>query len=307
MKQKKLRVTVGIPAFNEEANIGYLLESLARQRETGFEIDKILVSSDGSTDRTADIVRGFGDKRIHLLNNKNRQGQAFRQNQLAKISTGDIFVLLEADTLPVNENFMKNLIAPFKTKKHPKIGLTYGTSTPLAPRNFFERIMYFKTNLKKRIYQGAISKNKLQAYSGQSGRAFSKTFARKMYWPSDAPEDTYCLLLCNQMGYEALNARSAEMYYRLPGNFVDYYRQYTKFIRGRQALLKYFSETEMTKLDNYRFPLAVSIYELVRSALRNPVMMFLYVCVFLVVHLRNFKMESFHPFLEIYPSSKKLI
>lgn len=307
MKQKKLRVTVGIPAFNEEANIGYLLESLIRQKEKGFKIDKILVSSDGSTDRTADIVRGFGDKRIHLLNNKNRQGQASRQNQLVKNFREDVFVMLEADTLPVNNDFLKNLIAPFATKKHSNIGLAYGTSIPLPPRNFFERIMYFKTNFKKRIYQGATRKNKLQVCNGHNGRAYSRTFARKMYWPTDAPEDSYSLLLCNQMGYEALNARSAEMYYRLPGNFVDYHRQYTKFIRGRQALLKYFSVTEMAKLDNYRFPLAVSIYELVRSALRNPVMMFLYICVFLVVHLRNFKMESFHPFLEIYPSSKKLI
>lgn len=307
MKQKKLRVTIGIPAFNEEANIGYLLESLTRQRETGFKIDKILVSSDASTDRTADIVRGFGDKIIYLLNNKRRLGQASRQNQLVKNFRGDIFVLLEADTLPVNNDFLKNLIAPFCTKKPSNIGLTYGTSTPLAPRNFFERIMYFKTDFKKRIYQEASGKNMLQVCSGHSGRAFSKTFVGKMFWPSDAPEDTYCLLLCSQMGYEAVKAYGAEMYYRLPGNFVDYYRQYTKFIRGRQSLLKYFPAREMARLDNYGSPIVFSAHEFIWAAVRNPVMMFLYVCVFSAVNLRNFKMETFHPFLEVYPSSKKLI
>ena len=167
--------------------------------------------------------------------------------------------------------------------------------------------MYFKTYFKKRAFQNAIGKNRLHGCSGHKGRAFSKSFAQKIYWPNDAPEDTYSFLLCNKMGYEIVNASKAKIYYRLPGNFKDYYRQYTKFIRGRQALIKYFPENEITKLNNYRSPLSALINEFIKAAIKNPLMVFLYICALLTVHLRNFRMGDFHPLLEIYPSSKKLI
>ena len=79
--KEKVSVTIGIPAYNEEANIGHLLKSLIKQKEEDFKIDKIIVSSDGSTDRTIEIVKSFKDSRIKLLDNKKRRGQASRQNQ----------------------------------------------------------------------------------------------------------------------------------------------------------------------------------------------------------------------------------
>ena len=58
-KHKKLTVTIGIPAYNEEKNIGRLLRALLRQKTNGLSIKKIIVISDASTDKTSQIVRGF--------------------------------------------------------------------------------------------------------------------------------------------------------------------------------------------------------------------------------------------------------
>ena len=50
---KKLTVSVGIPAYDEEANIKSLLEAILQQRQENFILKSIIVVSDGSTDRTA--------------------------------------------------------------------------------------------------------------------------------------------------------------------------------------------------------------------------------------------------------------
>ena len=42
---KSLAVTIGIPAYNEEANIAFLLEDILKQRQETFQLKKILVIS----------------------------------------------------------------------------------------------------------------------------------------------------------------------------------------------------------------------------------------------------------------------
>jgi cellulose synthase/poly-beta-1,6-N-acetylglucosamine synthase-like glycosyltransferase len=52
-----MRVSVAVPAYNEERNIGLLIDSLRAQKTRRSEIVEIVVVASGCTDRTADIVR----------------------------------------------------------------------------------------------------------------------------------------------------------------------------------------------------------------------------------------------------------
>ena len=52
MKTHKPTVTVAISAYNEEGNINYFLKSVIKQKIKNFTLKKILVISDGSTDKT---------------------------------------------------------------------------------------------------------------------------------------------------------------------------------------------------------------------------------------------------------------
>lgn len=52
-----MKVSVAVPAYNEERNIGQLLDSLRAQRTERAEIIEIVVVASGCTDRTAEIVR----------------------------------------------------------------------------------------------------------------------------------------------------------------------------------------------------------------------------------------------------------
>jgi len=62
MAQKIIKVSIGIMAYNEEANIGRLLARLLEQRTQKVKIEKILVVASGCTDRTEDIVRHWSQK-----------------------------------------------------------------------------------------------------------------------------------------------------------------------------------------------------------------------------------------------------
>jgi len=86
-----------ISAYNEEAAIA------AKLRNT-FALDyppaklEIIVASDGSTDRTEEIVRGFGD-RVTLLPLRGRNGKTIAQNKAVEVATGEILVFSDATTV----------------------------------------------------------------------------------------------------------------------------------------------------------------------------------------------------------------
>jgi glycosyltransferase involved in cell wall biosynthesis len=93
------RVTVGIPAYNEEKNIASLLQSLEDQRSL---ISEVIVSDD-SSDRTPDIVSDFAQRSslgITLFHHDERRGAAAAWNEIFQRATGDSIVLYDADTIP---------------------------------------------------------------------------------------------------------------------------------------------------------------------------------------------------------------
>ena len=59
---KKIDVSIGIMAYNEERNIGKLLNILLNQRLKTTHISEIVVVSSGSTDKTDSIVKNAAKK-----------------------------------------------------------------------------------------------------------------------------------------------------------------------------------------------------------------------------------------------------
>src|SRR5258706_3239695 len=73
-----MRVSVAVPAYNEEQNIGLLIDALRTQRTRRAEIVEIVVVASGCTDRTAQIVREKQDGRgvrVRLIVESARRGK----------------------------------------------------------------------------------------------------------------------------------------------------------------------------------------------------------------------------------------
>jgi biofilm PGA synthesis N-glycosyltransferase PgaC len=127
--------SVGIMAFNEEANVGRLLSALGRQRLEGFRIDEIIVVASGCTDATERIVRehALRDDRIRLVSQRRREGKAAAVNLFLAQASGDLLVLESADTLPLPDT-VQRLLTPFAD---PAVGMTGARPRPVDRMNTF--------------------------------------------------------------------------------------------------------------------------------------------------------------------------
>lgn len=103
--RKKPLLSIIIPAYNEERDIGKCLKSLENQSYKKFEI---IVVDDGSTDKTREIVKNF--KKIKLLKQKHK-GPGEARNFGAKNARGEILILLDADMI-LDKDYLKYLIKP---------------------------------------------------------------------------------------------------------------------------------------------------------------------------------------------------
>lgn len=101
-KNLNKKISVCIPARNEENNIATLLQSLIDQKYDNFEIH---VLDDHSEDRTADVVKTYIRKspdQITLHSGQSKPddwlGKPWACSQLADYATGEIILFLDADT-----------------------------------------------------------------------------------------------------------------------------------------------------------------------------------------------------------------
>jgi cellulose synthase/poly-beta-1,6-N-acetylglucosamine synthase-like glycosyltransferase len=90
-------VSILVAAYNEEQVIGDRLRNLAALRYPAARVE-ILVGSDGSTDRTCEIVAADPNPRIRLLSFPDRRGKASVLNDLVAAARGDVVVLTDANT-----------------------------------------------------------------------------------------------------------------------------------------------------------------------------------------------------------------
>lgn len=126
-----LNVTIGIPANNEERNIGKLLEILCKEKFS-FDLSKIIVVASGCTDRTEDIVKRFvkRNNKIKLISEKVRRGKASAVNLILREAKSDIIVFVCADNLPKVGSINK-LVKKFSNKE---VGAAFGRPVPLESK-----------------------------------------------------------------------------------------------------------------------------------------------------------------------------
>src|SRR5512139_438344 len=90
-----LRCSVGVTAYNEEANIGSLLEALLGQHLHDVEISEIIVVASGCTDNTVPIIQSYTAEfpLIRLFVQSKREGKTAAINVFLANAREDICVL----------------------------------------------------------------------------------------------------------------------------------------------------------------------------------------------------------------------
>jgi glycosyltransferase involved in cell wall biosynthesis len=89
-----VRFSVLLPVYNRENYVRQAVDSVLNQTFTDFEL---LAIDDGSTDRSAEILKSYGSK-LKLIQQRN-QGPEIARNAAAALAQGEYLVYLDSDDL----------------------------------------------------------------------------------------------------------------------------------------------------------------------------------------------------------------
>jgi biofilm PGA synthesis N-glycosyltransferase PgaC len=104
-------VSVLVAAYCEQAVIERTLRALLVLDYPAYEI---VVVDDGSTDRTAEILRPYAaDGRIRLLEKRRNEGKAMALNDAIPITRGEIVTIVDADIQPQPDT-LRHLVTHFR-------------------------------------------------------------------------------------------------------------------------------------------------------------------------------------------------
>lgn len=108
-----MKISILIPAHNEEKNIAACIKSCLNQSR---KADEILVVNDGSTDSTAEILASFGSK-IRVITIPTATGnKSHAQEYGLRFVTGDVFIATDGDT-ELDTDFVKYVEEDFASDK----------------------------------------------------------------------------------------------------------------------------------------------------------------------------------------------
>jgi len=110
-------ISLIITAHNEEKRIKKKLENSLQLKYPNGKL-QIIVTSDGSSDRTNEIVKNYENRGIILLPILKREGKENAQKEAVKISDGEVLVFSDVATI-LEPNSLKDIVSNFSD---PTIG-----------------------------------------------------------------------------------------------------------------------------------------------------------------------------------------
>ncbi|MCD6400322.1 MAG: glycosyltransferase [Anaerolineales bacterium] len=120
MSEKCPTVSVIIPSYNREHQVGRAIQSVLDQTYKDFEI---IVIDDGSIDNTEKVVKSFNDERVKYIRQGSNGGAAAARNTGIKIAQGEYIAFQDSD----DEWFPEKLEKQMKVFEDasPEVGVVY--------------------------------------------------------------------------------------------------------------------------------------------------------------------------------------
>ncbi|MCX7148551.1 MAG: glycosyltransferase family A protein [Rhodocyclales bacterium] len=127
-----MKVSIIIRTYNEARHLAALLEGIRSQNAPDFATEVIVVDS-GSTDRTLSIAQGFECRIEHIRREDFSFGRSL--NLGCQCASGDVLVMVSGHCIPINENWLNNLVTPLIDDK---LALVYGRQVGDESSHFSE-------------------------------------------------------------------------------------------------------------------------------------------------------------------------
>jgi biofilm PGA synthesis N-glycosyltransferase PgaC len=219
--------SIGIMAYNEEANIERTLQSVLEQQGPSIRIEEVIVVASGCTDRTVPIVSTMAQKepRVRLCVQEKREGKASAINLFLKEARSPVVVLLGADVIP-EDSAIENLCAPFKD---PLIGMVGGRPVPVNDvSTFMGHTVHLLWRLHDRVARVHPKLGEVIAFRNVISGI-----------PVDSAVDEISIqALITQLGYQLIYRPDCVIYNKGPVTVRDFLKQRRRIFAGHLKVLR---------------------------------------------------------------------
>jgi cellulose synthase/poly-beta-1,6-N-acetylglucosamine synthase-like glycosyltransferase len=224
-------VTVVLPAYNEERQIQAAIEALLRLDYPRNRL-QLLVVSDGSTDGTDDLVRGFADRGVELLRVEERGGKTRAENLAAPRIRGELVVNTDA-SIRLHPDSVRALVGRFRD---PTVGVASGRDVSVGDLDLQANVGetgYVNAEMALRALE-----TRVDGIVGASGSLYAiRRDLHLLPVPEGLSRDFSAALTARRHGYRSVSVDDAVcLVPRTPSLRREYRRKVRTITRGMQTL-----------------------------------------------------------------------
>lgn len=253
-----MKVSVIIPAYNEEKVIKDCLKSLGHQRYKDIEV---IIVDDGSNDKTIDVVKEYELKlpRFFRLFRQKHLGAGMARNLGAKNAKGEILVFVDADMV-FAEDFIEKLTKPIRK------GETIGTFSK-------EEYVLNKNNIWSKCWNinCGLPTNRMHTVDYPNTQPVFRAILKKNFravggFGAIGYIDDHTL--ADKLGVQAVIAPGAVFYHKNPDSLGEIYRQARWIGKSEFKKRKIRNENLMRMVTMLRYSLPLSLLHGVLKAVK---------------------------------------
>ena len=237
---KKLTVTIGVCAYNEEFNILNVLSSIVAQHGSSFVLEKIYVICDNSIDNTPKITQAFAQLYQHIvvIHERTRKGKVARLNQLYALNTSDIFINFDADIMLGSTDTVEKMVQAFDDTETV---IAVAHQIPVKPETFIGKIIYAGYQFWDMTRLSIKNQDHIQNLYG-AATALRKSFVSKFRFAGDITDDRGYLYIVAKHHGRFRYLMDAIIYYHPVSTLREFCTLADRsFQKNQDALVKHFS------------------------------------------------------------------
>lgn len=254
-----MKVSVIVPAYNEERSVADCLKSLLKQT---FKDVEIIIIDDGSTDKTKEIVEAFPVKLIE----QKHLGPGMARNLGAKEAKGKILVFVDSDMI-FDEKFIEKLTEPIRDGK--VIGTFSKEERVLNKRNAWSKCWNINKGLPVDRMHSINYPNSQNVFRAISKDKFLSTGG---FVPIGYVDDH---TIADKLGVQAVAAEGAIFYHRNPETLQEIFTQARWIGKSEFKRRKIKNEFLMKIVTILRYSLPLSILNGLYKSLKFSILEFL--------------------------------
>jgi len=220
-------VSVLIPAYNEEKNIGKCIQSVLNLDYPKNKLEIIIVD-DGSTDNTYNVAKRYKVKVYRI----EHRGKHFALNYGLEKCRGEYILILDADTL-ISKEFLRKAIPSF-TKGVGAISAAMNIWNDKNVVTLFQKVEYIFASLFKKALN-SLDRGSLYIFGAAS--IYRASLLKKLKFKNVSTEDFDLAVRIQAQGYKTIQIDSVA-YTKVPESVKLLYKQRIRWYSHALHLFK---------------------------------------------------------------------